>query len=284
MTYYEVLGVRPTASSNEIRKAHRDLVKQYHPDRLRNASPDEVRRAETKFAQIQQAYEVLSENRIDYDKRLRTEAGLSPTSPTEPVPVSSPSSYPSSVSDLPVSAVSKLRGWPSFRRTVRFHAPWISFVTIMLGLALRFMAFQYMQTSYVTFLRGAPDPEIEVAPAPSDQFEGFISNEQANLSAEFQIAFRQSFGSLSGCMVVKPPFSAIGPLTGHSFGTYISFDGKDPAEKFSFTGKRDGQNIAGTFHLERNGGASQSGTFTLVKVVPDPSALAGNCVAGSRNE
>src|SRR5207248_384076 len=30
--YYDVLGVSKTASQDEIRKAHRKLVRQYHPD------------------------------------------------------------------------------------------------------------------------------------------------------------------------------------------------------------------------------------------------------------
>ena len=49
---YEVLKVSKTAKSPEIRKAYRNLVKQWHPDK--NKSPN----AQDKFMEIQQAYEV----------------------------------------------------------------------------------------------------------------------------------------------------------------------------------------------------------------------------------
>lgn len=62
--YYEVLGVPRTANADEIRRAHRKLARQFHPDV--NKSPDAAR----KFAELQQAYEVLSDTgkRAAYDK------------------------------------------------------------------------------------------------------------------------------------------------------------------------------------------------------------------------
>jgi curved DNA-binding protein len=60
--YYEVLGVERSASSAEIKKAYRKLAGKYHPDK---ASGDE-----TKFKEVNEAYEVLSntENRAKYDQ------------------------------------------------------------------------------------------------------------------------------------------------------------------------------------------------------------------------
>ena len=65
--YYEVLGVTRTANAEEIRRAHRKLALQYHPDRNKEKS------APTRFAEIQQAYEVLSddEKRKQYDDFIR---------------------------------------------------------------------------------------------------------------------------------------------------------------------------------------------------------------------
>lgn len=62
--FYEVLGVPRTASAEDIRRAHRRLARQYHPDV--NKSPD----AAARFAQIQEAYEALSdpEKRRRYDR------------------------------------------------------------------------------------------------------------------------------------------------------------------------------------------------------------------------
>lgn len=63
--YYEVLGVDRRASADEIRKAHRKLVRQYHPDANRNNPL-----AGEKFKEVQEAYDVLSdtEKRGQYDQ------------------------------------------------------------------------------------------------------------------------------------------------------------------------------------------------------------------------
>jgi curved DNA-binding protein len=62
--YYEVLGVSKTATADEIRKAFRKLARQHHPD----VSKDK-KKAEEKFKEINEAYEVLSdpEKRKKYD-------------------------------------------------------------------------------------------------------------------------------------------------------------------------------------------------------------------------
>src|ERR1022692_1484782 len=62
--YYDVLGVNRGASEDEVRTAFRKLAFKLHPDR--NASPD----AETKFKEINEAYEVLSDQqrRREYDQ------------------------------------------------------------------------------------------------------------------------------------------------------------------------------------------------------------------------
>lgn len=62
--YYEVLGISKNASQDEIKSAFRKLAKQYHPDR--NKEPD----AEAKFKEVNEAYEVLSDEnkRANYDR------------------------------------------------------------------------------------------------------------------------------------------------------------------------------------------------------------------------
>lgn len=62
--YYEILGVAKTAETKEIKKSFRILAKKYHPDISKEVD------AETKFKEIQEAYEVLShpEKRQQYDK------------------------------------------------------------------------------------------------------------------------------------------------------------------------------------------------------------------------
>jgi curved DNA-binding protein CbpA len=63
-TYYEILGVGPTASPDEIHSAYRRLARQYHPDV--NSGPD----ARTRFDELSSAYEVLHDpqQRSRYDR------------------------------------------------------------------------------------------------------------------------------------------------------------------------------------------------------------------------
>ena len=65
--YYEVLGLSKTATSDEIKKAYRNLALKYHPDRV---SADKKKEAEEKFKEISEAYAVLSDaqKRALYDQ------------------------------------------------------------------------------------------------------------------------------------------------------------------------------------------------------------------------
>lgn len=60
--YYAILGIKKNASADEIKRAYRQLARKYHPD----MNPGDVR-AETRFKEIGEAYEVLS----DPDKRSK---------------------------------------------------------------------------------------------------------------------------------------------------------------------------------------------------------------------
>jgi len=70
--YYDVLGVRRDASAEEIRRAYRRLARQYHPDV--NKDPE----AEERFKEINEAYEVLSDEqrRAAYDRFGHAAAGV----------------------------------------------------------------------------------------------------------------------------------------------------------------------------------------------------------------
>ena len=61
--YYDILGVDKSVSSEELKRVYRNLCKKWHPDL--NHSPE----AKDKFAEINEAYEVLSnpEKRREYD-------------------------------------------------------------------------------------------------------------------------------------------------------------------------------------------------------------------------
>src|SRR5687767_2895207 len=76
--FYEVLGVAKNASNDEIKKAYRKLAMKYHPDRNTDSKD-----SESKFKEIQKAYDILSdkEKKEAYDKYghagVDTNAGFS---------------------------------------------------------------------------------------------------------------------------------------------------------------------------------------------------------------
>src|SRR5580692_4026654 len=63
--FYEVLGVPKTASDDEIKKAYRKLARKFHPDLNKSDS-----KAEVKFKEVQEAYDLLSDakKRSAYDQ------------------------------------------------------------------------------------------------------------------------------------------------------------------------------------------------------------------------
>ena len=65
-TPYEVLGVKPDASPDDIRKAYRKLAKELHPD-INPGKPE----AEARFKEVTAAHDLLS----DADKRARYDRG-----------------------------------------------------------------------------------------------------------------------------------------------------------------------------------------------------------------
>ena len=60
---YKILGVDPSASDEEVKRAYREMAKKNHPDLVSNLG-DEVRQAaEKKFQEINAAYETIKKQR-----------------------------------------------------------------------------------------------------------------------------------------------------------------------------------------------------------------------------
>lgn len=87
MNHYEILGVKQTASQEEIKQAFRGRAKRHHPDR----NPND-RHAHARFNLINEAYETLSDpgRRRTYDRSLAGDATAHPretgTRPYAPPP------------------------------------------------------------------------------------------------------------------------------------------------------------------------------------------------------
>lgn len=71
-TLYEILEVSETASEEIIEKAYKVLAKKYHPDLQ---TEDNRKKAEERMKEINEAYEILSDEnkRKDYDNKLEME-------------------------------------------------------------------------------------------------------------------------------------------------------------------------------------------------------------------
>ena len=103
-SYYDLLGVKPNASGQEIRRAYRDLSKLYHPD----TTALESAIATVKFQALNEAYATLSspEKRLTYDTKI----GYSRLSVIQPLGKKETKSYDPTASayispiDRPLSA------------------------------------------------------------------------------------------------------------------------------------------------------------------------------------
>lgn len=81
-THYDLLGVKPTASPQQIRQAFREMSKLYHPDTTTLPAAE----ATEKFQQLNEAYGILSspDRRWSYDKQVGY-SRISVMQPLEPL-------------------------------------------------------------------------------------------------------------------------------------------------------------------------------------------------------
>ena len=90
---YDVLGLTPGASDEEIKKAYRALSRKYHPDA--NANNPNKAQAEEKFKQVQQAYDqIMKEKQQGYTYgRNQTYGGYSRSSANDSIPLQAAANY-----------------------------------------------------------------------------------------------------------------------------------------------------------------------------------------------
>ena len=76
---YQVLGVDPSASDEEVRNAYRDLARKYHPDKYTDNPLSEL--AEEKMKEINEAYDQIKKDRASgYSGSYSSSSGASGSS------------------------------------------------------------------------------------------------------------------------------------------------------------------------------------------------------------
>jgi len=152
-THYELLGVAPDATSQQLRQAFRALSKRYHPDTTSLPAAE----AEAAFQQVRLAYGVLADpvTRRSYDERLRQ--------PAKPPVVFSPPARPASATFQPR---------PNSVRRSLSGGEWFALVLLAVALALSLVLGVGLAWARGTALMTRPswwvDPAAVPVPRPSE--------------------------------------------------------------------------------------------------------------------
>ena len=87
---YEVLGIAPTATDDEVKAAYRNLARKYHPDNYTDNPLSDL--AQEKMQEINEAYDTIV--------RLRKQGGYSNAGNTNPSGYRNPTGGPSHYADI----------------------------------------------------------------------------------------------------------------------------------------------------------------------------------------
>lgn len=96
MSYYDLLGVPPTAPAEDIKRAFRREIAKYHPDKVQHLGREFQEIAAVRSADLTQAYKTLTDPslRAEYDEEQGASGGASALSSSAPAPRPAPPSDP----------------------------------------------------------------------------------------------------------------------------------------------------------------------------------------------
>ena len=109
-TYYELLEIAPSATSEEIKKSFRLQIARYHPDKVQHLGKEFQDMAAERAAELTEAYRILSDEnrRAEYDRTIAAGAAAAPSAAApfrQPyVPPTPEPSAPSTDSEPPPGA------------------------------------------------------------------------------------------------------------------------------------------------------------------------------------
>ena len=94
-TYYELLEIAPSATSEEIKRSFRLQIARYHPDKVHHLGKEFQDMAAERAAELTEAYRILSDEgrRAEYDRTMAAGAAAAPAAPQAP-PAAAPFRQP----------------------------------------------------------------------------------------------------------------------------------------------------------------------------------------------
>ena len=144
--YYDILGLKPDATAQEVRRAYRELVRVWHPDRFGDV-PRLQLKAQEKLKEINEAYRVLKEAFAAAALRGNAEklsaGAVEAGEPSEPAPPGSANgtfSEPVVLAGIATALSRWLADWPNILLLLLFMAC-IRFSTVKYGYSLQAIAY-----------------------------------------------------------------------------------------------------------------------------------------------